>query len=153
VTNVWLGAIPYFPMRELECPCCGSVMLNREFAAKLPALRVEWGRPLTPNSACRCANHNRSLNGGRGGHPNSLHLIKNPKHPLEGSAAIDIQWRHWSTEDKLRFARMAHRHGFSVGLHDGFCHLDLRTVAGLRQLVFLYGGAWASPFTPDEVIT
>jgi hypothetical protein len=123
-------------------------MLNINFAAKLPALRVEWGKPLTPNSVCRCVIHNKRVHG----HPYSLHMTINPKHPIKGSAAADIRWRDWPTEEKLRFARMAHRHGFSIGLHDGFCHVDLRTEAGLGQGVFIYG-EWSKPFKIDEVIT
>lgn len=156
---IWTDEIPYFTRKELDCkgsrkldangnpiPGTGVICLNVQFAALLPALRVNHGGPLHPNSVCRTPAHNKA----EGGHPRSLHLTENPKHPIRGCAAADIAWRQWSVEEKLRFARLAWRMGFSVGLHNGFCHVDLRTVAGLPQGVFLYG-AWSGWFTPDEV--
>lgn len=147
----WTEPLPYFTRTELQCKCCQIIKIDIRFAAMLPALRREWAAPLYPNSACRCAKHNRSLNGGKGGHPTSLHLMENPKWPTVGSGAIDIQWRHWPTEKKLQFARMAHRHGFRVGLHDGFIHLDIGRLIGIGPRPFLYG-EWSNAFPPEDLI-
>ena len=149
--NTWNEAIPFFSKDELACKGTGIVKLNREFAAMLPALRRAWGKPLTPNSVCRTPEYNRQINNGEGGHPHSLHLTENPKHPIEGTAAADIRWRGWKEEDQLKFARLAYSLGFAVGLHDGFCHVDWRQGAGLPQLCFLYG-TWTGGFSTKDVI-
>lgn len=143
----WTGALPYFSAAELACKGSGVIKLDPEFAAMLPALRVLAGRALIPSSVCRTPEHNRKV----GGHVRSLHLTDNPAHATRGAAAADIQWRTWSEKDKLIFARTAYKLGFSVGLHDGFCHVDWRRSAGLPQACFLYG-TWAGNFTTLEVI-
>lgn len=144
--NTWNEAIPFFSKEELACKGTGTVKLNREFAAMLSALRCVWGKPLTPNSVCRTPAHNKN----EGGHPNSLHLTENPKHSIEGTAAADIRWRGWSEEDRFKFARLAYSLGFSVGLHNGFCHVDWRKEAGLPQACFLYG-TWTGKFSTKDV--
>lgn len=150
--STWSSAIPYFVESELVCKGTGTIKLNRDFAVMLPVLRLAWGKPLVPNSVCRTPEYNRQINNGKGGHPNSLHLTENPKHPIEGTAAADIRWRTWSNADKLAFARLAYSLGFSVGLHNGFCHVDWRKAAGLPQACFLYG-EWAGKFAPKDVIS
>jgi len=147
--SIWTDALPYFPRHELECRGTGVIQLDARFAAALPALRVEWGRPLTPNSVCRSPQHNAS----EGGHPRSLHLTDNPAWPTNGTMAADIRWRGWSTDDQLAFARLAWSRGWSVGLHNGFCHVDRRGDLGLPELpqrVFLYG-TWGDDFSPGDV--
>ena len=146
--NTWNEAIPFFSKKELACKGTGIVKLNREFAIMLPTLRLAWGKPLTPNSVCRTPTHNMN----EGGHPNSLHLTENPTHNIDGTAAADIRWRVWSNADKLAFARLAYSLGFSVGLHNGFCHVDWRKAAGLPQACFLYG-EWTGKFTCEDVIS
>jgi len=143
----WVSALPFFPENELACRCCGVVKLDIRFAAMLPALRQVWGKPLTPSSVCRCPKHNVRVKG----HPTSLHLTENSKWPTTGAAAADIAWRDWPTLDKLQFARMAHKHGFRVGLHDGFCHLDLGRELGINPKPFLYG-TWTGVFNPENIL-
>ena len=145
---IWTEALPYFPRHELACKGSGVIKLDARFAAMFPALRQQWGRPLTPSSVCRTPEHNLKERG----HPRSLHLTDNPVHATHGTAAADLIWRDWDTDTKLAFARLAYSMGFSVGLHDGFCHVDLRTVAGLNQAVFVYG-TWAAPFQAELIIT
>jgi len=145
--NVWLTNLPYFSARELSCQCCGIIKLDMDFAAMLPALRVKWGIPLTLNSCCRCKNHNSRI----GGHPNSLHLIENPKWHTSGAMAADVAWRNWKTEAKLAFAHLAHEMGFRVGLHDGFCHIDWGRSIGISPRPFVYG-AWSNEFSPEDVL-
>jgi hypothetical protein len=145
--SAWTSALPFFPARELACRHCGVIKLDTDFAAMLTALRSTWGSPLMPTSVCRCHAHNKSV----GGHPNSLHLTENAKWKTFGTMAADIRWSKWDTEEKLRFARHAHKMGFRVGLHDIFCHIDLGRKLGINPRPFVYG-AWANEFTADEVI-
>lgn len=141
------AGIPFFAYRELACPCCGVVQLDQHFAAALSFLRSRWNKPLTINSVCRCTAHNTRI----GGHPNSLHLVQNPKWTTLGSMAADVAWRNWQAEDKLSFAKMAHSLGFRVGLHDGFCHVDLGRTLGISPRPFVYG-TWNNTFSPEEVL-
>lgn len=142
----WTEAIPYFPKSQLACKGSGVVKLDIRFAVMLPLLRLRWGKVLTPSSVCRTPAHNAAEKG----HPNSLHLTENPKHNTDGTAAADIRWADWGASEQLRFARLAYSLGFSVGLHRSFCHIDLRSIAGLPQAVFLYG-TWTNAFSPNDV--
>jgi hypothetical protein len=146
--NVWLTNLPYFSAKELSCRCCGLIQLDMEFAAILPALRAKWGKPILLSSVCRCAKHNER----EGGHPHSLHLITNPKWKTTGTMAADVAWRNWPSDEKLAFARMAHSMGLRVGLHNGFCHVDLGRRMGISPRPFLYGGSWDGAFEIDEVL-
>lgn len=141
------GPIPFFSEEELACQGAGVIKLDWGFAVKLPILRNEWGRPLVCTSVCRTPEHNKAV----GGHPNSLHLTDNPKHPTGGTMAADFYWGEWSTEGKLEFARLAYYMGWSVGLNDVFVHVDLRKDIGLEKAVFTYGSEWSEPFTKEEV--
>lgn len=144
-------AIEFFADHELACKGSGVIKLDPRFADALPALRREWSRPLSPTSVCRTPEHNAKV----GGHPRSLHLTDNPVWPTIGTMGADIAWRSWPDMRKLAFARLAWKRGWSVGLHDGFCHIDRRGDLGLPNLpqnVFLYG-AWSGVFSPAEVMS
>ncbi|MEY4075064.1 MAG: hypothetical protein RJA29_2421 [Pseudomonadota bacterium] len=149
--------IRFFTAAELECkgsrvngrPGTGVIRMHPTFATELVRLREACGRPVAPNSVCRTPAHNRAV----GGHVRSLHLTDNPHWPTLGCMAMDWPWRSWTKADQLAFARLAWRMGWSVGLHDGFCHIDRRADLGLRELpqaVFLYG-TWTGRFGPAEV--
>lgn len=149
--------IRFFSGAELECrgsringqPGTGVIRLHPSFATELVSLREAWGRPVVPNSVCRTPAHNRAV----GGHVSSLHLTDNPRWPTLGTMAIDWPWRGWPVADQLAFARLAWGRGWSVGLHDGFCHLDRRAdlrLPELPQAVFLYG-TWTGRFGAAEV--
>jgi hypothetical protein len=142
---IWASPLPYFTASELACRCCHTIALNTQFAAALVALRSSWGQSLNPTSVCRCPTHNVSV----GGHPNSLHMTTGV-HGISGTAAADFAWRHWGDTLKREFAQLAYSMGFSVGLHDGFCHVDGRTLGGLSQGSFVYGN-WTG-FSPMEVV-
>lgn len=147
MSNPWTDALPYFPRHELACKGSGIIKIDVRFAARLPALREAWGKPLTPTSVCRSPAHNKAV----GGHPNSLHLTENHRHPTAaGTLAADISWRDWNRADRISFARLAWDMGFAVGLHDGFVHVDLRAVVGLSPTVFLYG-TWTGDFGPRDI--
>ena len=146
----WTKGLPFFPRQELACKGSGVVKLDIRFSVHLPLLRMAWGEPVTPNSVCRVPSHNTAV----GGHPRSLHLTDNPHWPTDGCMAMDWPWRGWPEEKQLRFARLAWSMGWSVGLHDGFCHIDRRgdlKLPELPQMVFLYG-TWSGGFTPAQVM-
>lgn len=145
--QIWTEALPFFTKGQLACKGTGIVKIDIRFAVKLPALRLAWGKPLTPSSVCRTPNHNKN----EGGHPNSLHLTDNPKHPSWGTMAADIRWIDWGKEERIRFCKLAYSMGFSVGLHNSFCHIDLRKELGLPQAVFVYG-TWSNQFSSKEII-
>lgn len=136
----------YFTRKELDCNHCGLVVLAPGFGERLVELRIAFDAPMVPTSVCRCAVHNHN----EGGNPRSLHVADKPYHPTGGTCAMDVAWRNWPTQKKLEFAQLAWRLDWSVGLHDGFCHIDRRGDFGLNRTVFLYG-TWASPFTPADV--
>lgn len=147
MANSWEGPLPYFSKGELACQHCGVIRLDPEFAVHLPMLRHTWGAPLRPTSVCRCPEHNAAVKG----HPRSLHKTDNPdRKKAKGTMAIDISWMAWPIQRKLRFARTAWLLGWSVGLHNRFCHLDRRTAVGLPRKVFLYG-QWAGEFDAYDV--
>lgn len=147
----WNEAIPFFTEEELSCQGTGIIKLDIRFAVALPALRLDWGKPLSMSSVCRAPSHNKVINNGKGGHPRSLHLTENPVHPTDGTMAGDVIWRDWPEEEKLYFARFCWRRGWSVGLHDSFCHIDRRKDIGLMQASFLYG-QWTGSFGTDDVM-
>lgn len=141
------AGLPYFSRAELACRGTGELRLDPRFADALVRLRERWGRPLIPTSVCRAPSHNAAV----GGHPRSLHLTHNPAHPgAQGTMAADIAWRTWTPQQRLAFARAAWLDRWSVGLHDGFVHLDLRRALGLAPAVFLYSSHWTG-FAVDEV--
>lgn len=147
MSKIWTSEIPYFTKQELQCKGSGELVLDIRFASRLPELRATWNSPMALNSCCRSPEHNKRV----GGHPNSLHLTKNPKHSTHGTAACDVRWADWSDDFKLGFATLAYSKGWSVGLHNSFCHIDARYWIGLNKAVFLYGSNWSGVFGVEEI--
>lgn len=138
--------LPFFTERELACKGSGVVRLDPRFAVRFVSLRRVAGYPFNPSSVCRNPAHNLAVKG----HKRSLHLTE-PHYPeLDGTAAADIQWRSWNTAKKLAFCKLAWERGWSIGLHVAFVHIDLRTLAGLRQHIFLYG-RWEGAFNASDI--
>lgn len=129
--------IPNFLASELACPCCGKIQFHTHFEYHLYDLRLDMDRPLVLNSACRCSEHNKTEDG----HPRSLHLTENPVHATLGSCAVDIAWRDWLAVDKKKLVNLARFNGWSVGIANGFCHIDRRVDAGLTRTDYSYKGA------------
>lgn len=145
----WIIILPYFDFDELKCSCCGTIQLDFNFAAALVMLRHCYGHALYPTSICRCPDHNEAV----GGHPNSLHLTENPVHETGGCAAIDIGWYSWPRDVKLKFAKLAWEHGWSIGLNKTFIHLDGRNFAPIKKLdqaIFLYSN-WTYEFNQIDI--
>ena len=142
-------AIPYFSESELRCKGTGVIKLDPRFASALVEFREAWGKPITANSVCRTPEHNKSVKG----HPRSLHLTDNPTWSTYGTMAIDCAWNNWEIDKQLRFAQLAWSMGWSVGLHNSFCHLDRRgdlNLPNLPQNVFIYG-SWNNRFNAQRV--
>lgn len=89
---------------------------------------------MTPNSVCRCEEHNKAV----GGNPRSFHVYDKPARDTKGTCAIDVARRDKDYNDTLVLT--AWREGWSVGINPTFIHLDARTdVVKLPQTVFSYG--------------
>ena len=123
-----------FTEAELRCKGTGQLRLAPSFADKLREIREAMGEAMVVNSCCRAPSHNRAV----GGHPRSLHLTEGGRE-TQGCCAIDIGTRGQRPEYRAKLVRLALERGWSVGVHSGFIHLDLRTdLAGLQQNVFNY---------------
>jgi len=141
--------IKYFSEKELACKGTGIIKLDPRFAEELPKLREAWNSPLTVNSVCRSPEHNKKV----GGNPNSLHMTVNKKWNTLGTMAADIRWFDWGKATKMKFAQLALDMGWSVGLHNSFCHIDRRADLKnptLPQNIFLYG-AWDGEFNKSDL--
>jgi len=121
-----------FKREELACKGSGLLQLAPGFAEALAYLRVLFDRPMSVNSCCRSAAHNRTI----GGHARSLHVCDDPAHPTGGAAAIDIASRDTATN--LDLVRLALPLGWSVGVAKWGIHLDRRVDFGLPQGLFGY---------------
>ena len=49
----------YFTDKELQCKCCGKLIIDRVFIARLNNARAVAGFPFVVNSGYRCEKHNR----------------------------------------------------------------------------------------------
>lgn len=121
--------IENFTARELACPESMTVELSKDFLTNLDLLRFSWGEPLTVTSCCRSDYHNNQI----GGHPRSLHLMRNPFWlSAQGTIALDV------TETSDDFRELAWILGWSIGYGETFTHLDRRVDIGLDQTKFYY---------------
>jgi hypothetical protein len=127
---------PHFTARELQCKCgCGLARFHPGFLDDLESLRVEFGRPMRVNSACRCKAHNGAVKG----HARSLHIGDEMVQPTQrGALAVDIATPSGLYRGEL-FA-LGWDEGWSIGWNAarGFLHLDRRNYVGLSQTSFDY---------------
>lgn len=134
-----------FSESELRCRDSGLIILAPGFADRLRELRIELGRPMIVNSACRSAAHNRAV----GGHPRSLHVCDEPHHPTGGCCAVDISthvydehgdaWHERPDGYRGKLERLAWDLGWSIGYGRTFLHLDRRSdYTSLPQARFNY---------------
>jgi zinc D-Ala-D-Ala carboxypeptidase len=106
----------HFTAYEKRCrcgrDCCDAMPMRMEFMAKLEALRLEWGKPLSPTSATRCGHHNEEV----GGAVQSQHLLGN---------AVDFVLS--SEADVRSLAALAEKYGFNgIGVGKSVIHIDAR---------------------------
>jgi uncharacterized protein YcbK (DUF882 family) len=88
-----------FSRKELECPCCGSYIENKELVDLLQAIRDFAGRPVVVSSGTRCAKRNASL---KNSASNSGHLT--------GEAA-DIRVDGWTKKELGIIIKKIHSEG------------------------------------------
>jgi len=128
----------YFTRLELTCRCgCGLMSYQGGFLDKLHDLRQEFGKPMVPTSACRCARHNATVS--KLAPRNSLHIgdfSTRPGH--SGCMAIDIATPDGTYRGEL--FRLAWARQWSIGWNakQGFLHLDRRVDLGMPQTTFDY---------------
>ena len=53
----------YFSDTEIQCPCCGYSLIQRDFLGKMNKAREIAGIPFKINSWCRCTVHNHMVGG------------------------------------------------------------------------------------------
>lgn len=118
-----------FSESELACKGSGMLILAPGFGAALVKLRLALGQPMSVNSACRSAEHNRRV----GGHPRSLHVCDQPHWPTGGCCAIDIAMRDGAYN--LKLMGLAWQQGWAVGINfpKNFIHLDRRADFGIGE--------------------
>ncbi|MFQ5622410.1 MAG: D-Ala-D-Ala carboxypeptidase family metallohydrolase [Paracoccaceae bacterium] len=121
-----------FTDAELADPETHETRFHPGFEPALLALRLDYNWPMRVTSCCRSAAHNLKV----GGHPRSLHLMRNPYYKTEGTMAIDIALRDGS--DKGALVSRALGLGWSVGVAGWGVHLDRRRDIGLTQVLFTY---------------
>lgn len=123
-----------FSREELECKGSGQFKLHDGFIESLQRLRSAYGRAMRINSCCRSKEYNIAV----GGHHRSLHVCDDSHHPHDGSMAIDISMKGWSAEERKSLQDLAWSHGWSLGVHHAFLHLDRRIDINLNQAKFYY---------------
>lgn len=107
---------PHFSAEEFRCQCgrntCDAPPMNKRFMERLEALRVEWGKPLSPTSGRRCKAHNEAVDG----KPGSYHLK---------GRAVDFVFT--SPSAIILFIALAEKYGFNgIGSGRRLVHLDDR---------------------------
>lgn len=114
----------YFPDKELACPCCGKLPLQKS-VDRLYALRIIAGIPIYINSACRCTKHNKKVGGKQG----SVHLPPDQRIGISANwkgSAFDINMKTWERKlSKVEFIVLARQVGFmGIGVYPSFLHVD-----------------------------
>jgi len=106
-----------FNRYEFACPCgCGFDTVDVELAMLVEEVReINGNKPITPNSGCRCKDHNQHI----GGNKRSMHLT--------GKAAdmpVD--------KPRMVFDELCRRHPgkYGFGLYETFVHIDSRSDKG-----------------------
>lgn len=107
----WSQYDPYFSFNEFCCKETGEERMNKAFMDSLLALRLEWNRPMIPNSGFRSVKH-------------SVEMKKASPGEHTFGEAVDIRMN--SNRDKFHFLKLVlvkypqfHR----IGLHRTFIHL------------------------------
>ena len=105
---------PNFIRHEFACKCgCGFATPDPELLEVLERIRKEFNAPVTINSACRCANHNKNV----GGASNSTHLF---------GLAADIDVKGVKPEDVGKMLNYWYRGKYGRKAYDTFTHIDVR---------------------------
>ena len=111
----------YFTLEEIECKCgCGFAVINQGALFVADEIREWRGKPKTPNSGCRCPDHNADVGGSR----KSRHLPRYSKISKRiESDGIDLP------DDKPQEVADFLEENFpnvSYGVYKTFIHIDTR---------------------------
>ncbi|HAV1601587.1 TPA: DUF882 domain-containing protein [Enterobacter hormaechei subsp. xiangfangensis] len=116
----------HFNRREFACKCsCGFADVSPELVKRLEKARVHFNAPITINSGCRCARHNKNV----GGLPGSQHV--------KGTAA-DIVVKGVKPSVVADWFEKTWPDSGGVGRYASFTHVDVRP--GVSR--------WRSPHVP-----
>jgi uncharacterized protein YcbK (DUF882 family) len=112
-----------FKFKEFACPCgvCNFIdgyQIDKDLVSKLQKIRDVYG-PMKINSGLRCHTRNIQV----GGSPKSYHLV---------GRAVDVAVT--TSTDRHRLVKLAVNQNLTVGIGDGFIHLDNRE----ESIIFLY---------------
>lgn len=106
----------HFSREEFACPCCGICNVYPPLIEDLEHLRKLCKFPLNVESACRCAEKNRSV----GGAPNSYHKTEKDR-PCK---AVDLIYEDGEQFYKLlKYGPLFFR---GIGINNGSIHFDKR---------------------------
>jgi uncharacterized protein YcbK (DUF882 family) len=103
----------------MVCPCCGQGQMSVALLILVETVRMHFGVPVTINSTCRCAKHNKKV----GGAKNSEHLIRED----EDVDAADIVVEGISpTQVYLYLKGLPYANLLGIGKYKTFTHVDTR---------------------------
>jgi uncharacterized protein YcbK (DUF882 family) len=100
----------YFTDAELKCKCCGKLIIDELFLAKLNAARAMAGFPFIITSGYRCIKHNADVGSTSANH-------------TSGKAA-DIKCIY-SGERYIMVQTMFYAGMLGIGISKGFIHCDI----------------------------
>ena len=105
----------HFSREELQCRCCGQLMIDSLLLDGLEALRALSGVPVVVHAGYRCARHNAEV----GGVPRSEHTL---------GMAADIHLPGMSLQRMYELASSIPQFAEGgIGVYDGnFLHVDVR---------------------------
>ncbi len=112
----------------------GQGVIPRAVLDDLRELRLAADHAMNPTSVCRSRRRNQQIKGA----PNSFHIWDEPHVGAPGCIAFDIAWDKWDDAKRIRFAELAWRMGWSLGLHATFIHIDRRHRYGFGQVWGVY---------------
>ena len=122
----------HFSLDELASRDDGSFRLEPGFIDALEILRNSYNHPMIVTSGCRTIEYNAKI----GGHPRSLHMIKNPYWHTD-TCAVDIKRPEGYLLHKL--IHDATILCWSIGIANTFVHLDRRTqFLNLQPVIYTY---------------
>lgn len=101
---------PHFSRAELECQCCGRLVIAPGFLENLEKVRQLYGRPMRINSAYRCEVNNRLV----GGEPGSFHLT---------GSAVDVAIT--GSVERFQLVKAAiDSNATGIGVYPRWIHID-----------------------------
>jgi len=141
----------HFWAYEIECPCCGRIVLRQELIVIMELIRKDYGRPVAVSSGCRCLLHNKmvydSINKGR--RDAGLSKIRENKTSphLIGSAPQIIDKGGWAWDVRIVYelndlddteARFQEMGVKGVGFGTDFTHVDVKPRPGTDFRSWIY---------------